>query len=527
MAALTESLRARISYEIAATGALPPENLVTLALPVIFGDEVTVPYWGRWALSEVSLFIGIAPCVLALYAMLRGDRRTVVTHVGMAAVVLLVAFGDHTPLFAVLYAWVPGFQSVRGIAKFGVLATLFIVMLVAIGFDRLLREPAPTWLVAGMVLVSVLLGVLGLSVRGDCATGGRFVWNPVLGATDVFRDARMMFGEDPGLSLRACGQAATSLLVGGATLLVVAVVLLGSRVSPRLVHAVAVVGILEVFAYARYSRPTFDAAPALERLVEARGAFAARAESAIRIASRDPVQNVAMATGGFDVWGAGDLVLDRYARFLASTQGWPIEAVIATSGLRTIVPSLAMLRLGETVELRDGMLVFERTGLRPLPRALVVPKWKVLPDVDAVLAAIRDPAFDPRQLVLLESDPDLPMEAPAETVSVSVRDVSTESIEVHAEVDHPAILLLTDNYAADWRATAIEDATHDYAVMPANSTLRAIPLPAGRHHLRLEYRPRAFLLGARVTAIALVLFVLAAIFEWRRARSPRGSPSGP
>jgi hypothetical protein len=61
LAAVTESLRTGLRFEIARTFAFPPENLVTLVVPGIFGDMVRTPYWGRWTLSETSLFVGVPP----------------------------------------------------------------------------------------------------------------------------------------------------------------------------------------------------------------------------------------------------------------------------------------------------------------------------------------------------------------------------------------------------------------------------------------------------------------------------------
>jgi len=71
-------------------------------------------------------------------------------------------------------------------------------------------------------------------------------------------------------------------------------------------------------------------------------------------------------------------------------------------------------------------------------------------------------------------------------------------------------LVLTDGYAAGWRADAVGPAPQKrYAVLPADHTLRAIPLSAGRHQIRLEYRPRAFTLGIAVTAAASAAYALA------------------
>ncbi|HLE16886.1 MAG TPA: hypothetical protein VI728_01230, partial [Syntrophales bacterium] len=45
-----------------------------------------------------------------------------------------------------------------------------------------------------------------------------------------------------------------------------------------------------------------------------------------------------------------------------------------------------------------------------------------------------------------------------------------------------------------------------YEIMPANYTMMAIPLAAGEHLLRVEYRPLPFVIGAWVSAIAWLGF---------------------
>jgi len=54
--------------------------------------------------------------------------------------------------------------------------------------------------------------------------------------------------------------------------------------------------------------------------------------------------------------------------------------------------------------------------------------------------------------------------------------------------------------------------------MPANYALRAVPLERGKHRLRLEYAPRAFRVGAAVSATAWAAWILAAFLLWRRER---------
>ena len=60
---------------IASSFSLPPENLLTLAVPGIFGDGVHVDYWGRWNMPESSLFMGTTGLVLALYGAVSTNEK--------------------------------------------------------------------------------------------------------------------------------------------------------------------------------------------------------------------------------------------------------------------------------------------------------------------------------------------------------------------------------------------------------------------------------------------------------------------
>jgi hypothetical protein len=141
-----------------------------------------------------------------------------------------------------------------------------------------------------------------------------------------------------------------------------------------------------------------------------------------------------------------------------------------------------------------------------------------LPDEQHVLEALRDRTFDPRRVVLLERDPGLEPATSDDLGEVTIRDVSTEAIDVTAEVRAPAVLLVTDNYSARWTATPLDAGdTRTYRVEPGNALLRAIPLAAGHHHFRLAYRPSALPLGVAVTALTMGVCAVLLV----RTRGPR------
>jgi len=59
-------------------------------------------------------------------------------------------------------------------------------------------------------------------------------------------------------------------------------------------------------------------------------------------------------------------------------------------------------------------------------------------------------------------------------------------------------------------------------VLPADYVLRGIPLDRGRHHFRLAYRPRAFVVGTWVTLVSLVGYAGLVVVCVRRRRRGGG-----
>ena len=193
--ATAESLRTSLSYEVARSFAFPPENLLTLALPSFFGAVTGAPYLGRWTLTETSVFVGTVSFLLALYGAIGGAKQLTRGSLGMVGFVFVLAFGDNTPLFRLLFDYVPGFGSFRGITKFTFLATLFCLMLTGIGADLLLRAPRrPTWPARTAVLLGAVFVVAGGAIWTSAASGADGWWGQVLASVDVNDFAYTAYG---------------------------------------------------------------------------------------------------------------------------------------------------------------------------------------------------------------------------------------------------------------------------------------------------------------------------------------------
>ncbi len=250
------SVRADLEWKIARIFAFPPENLLTLVLPGVFGDMIGQPYWGRWTLSEMSLFIGTAPFLCAIHAVRYGDRERRRFSLALTVVALVLAFGYYTPLHRLLYDYVPGFGSFRGTTKFTFLASAFLAMLAGVGLDHLLTDhgefatsPAAargrrpdserasrpalgetrfTERVAAAAFVLLLFAAA--AILWSVVTGQDGWWARLLASIDLSDEAYLFYKVDRSgdFFARAGRHAATSLLIAACTFALLAA-LFGAR----------------------------------------------------------------------------------------------------------------------------------------------------------------------------------------------------------------------------------------------------------------------------------------------------------
>jgi hypothetical protein len=166
-------------------------------------------------------------------------------------------------------------------------------------------------------------------------------------------------------------------------------------------------------------------------------------------------------------------------------------------------------------EATGGMRVIE-SKTAPMPHVSLVSEWEVLANRDAIFSAMNRPSFDPAKTVLLESDPEPRPQAGA-TGFVRVISDQPDELTIEAQTDRPTLLLITDLYTRDWRAEAMPGSSQDrYQVLPADYILRAVPLQAGHHLLRVVYEPVAFPIGVGVSAAAWLVWVGLLGWFWRR-----------
>jgi uncharacterized membrane protein YfhO len=92
----------------------------------------------------------------------------------------------------------------------------------------------------------------------------------------------------------------------------------------------------------------------------------------------------------------------------------------------------------------------------------------------------------------------------------------TDFLVIEAILKSPAILLVTDSFSRGWRAELLSGGSQlSYDLMPADYALMAVPLNAGRHVVRLRFRPRTLTSGIVISAASAGILLIG-IGIWKR-----------
>jgi hypothetical protein len=517
--AASESIRSGgVTYDFASMVSFAPENLLTLLAPGFFGNGIGAPYWGRWYRWEMCLFVGVSGLALAVYGAVCGKRELRRGLIPLLAIMLALALGANTPLFKLLYRWVPGFDRFRANAKFVIEASLFMVMLAGAGLDRLLTNPKGNkWLALSLFVTAVIILCAGLQLRSAAlAPEPANWWSRTMQAVHATQESYLPAASyTDSTFVRQAGKfASRCLFVAAAELLVLSGLVLLAGASRWIVYMVALMAIAEVFVFGRTSLATFDLAymetPKLKAFLDQR-------PGDYRIFYQR-IPNIAMWLGKEDVWGYAPLTLKRYTEFMAFTQGQPPEAADQYVEFSRFHPLYAMLRWRcAFLANKDGDRVV--TANATMPHLQLVQEYRVMSGRDEILQAMDSPSFDPRQQVILETEPNPAPQTFAENGTVTLINSSANQLIVEANLPHPAILLITDAYSDGWRVRPLDGSVqHTYDVLPANYVLRAIPLSQGHHHIRIEYAPIGFRVGTWISIMSLAGFVFATALYVRRGR---------
>ena len=552
-----ESLRGSgVDYRWASTYSFPPENLLTVFVPALLGDVLTVPYWGRTLFWDANLFFGVATVVLAfLGATAPGQSEARRGLVALILVMLFLSLGHHTWVHRLLFDWVPGFAQLRAPSKFLSFAVFAVALLAGIGVDRLLGTASGARHAAAWLLLLGVVFLLGAAWVDAMAAGTE--WQDLVRSMQEEQEVYYWLSDED--VARAAPLARSGLIAAGVTAVFVAGLLALAERWRGVAVVVVAIAVLDLFVFARTYRGEF-AAEDLERPVADR--LFRNGDPKRRTfdlgGQRDRSRNRAMAFRRSVVWGYDPIVLGRYAEFIRFTQKLKAPLWYMTNMTpRKPHPLLRLVRAdtvilpaeGDPVPLPTKKAAFRVWGheqnsdaegpdslqvleAEPLPRFFFVSDFVALPNREYVLPFVGQPGIDLARVAVLDRLPlgVQPHGGPVQG-KILVLSESSDEIVLDVTVDAEGLLVLTEIFSEGWRVVPIDPADERrYEVLPVDHILRGIPLRPGHHRFRLEYAPASVRIGPWVSLGGGVLYLVAVLVWAGRGivlrRRVGGAPGG-
>lgn len=532
--------RSAFNYQDTTLFSLAPSQLLGIVTPGFFGRGPAL-HWSLWDRVETP-YGGVPTVLLALGALLMAPaelRRRLWPWILMALVALLTALG----VYAIVHGWltllIPPLAQMRAPARALILWNLALAVLGAVGVDLLVRQGQ-----------DILAGVGGNHWR-DLLRRGAQVWFVLI--LPLAYLTLFLTQENETVFLRA-SVALLALLFAAiwwlATWLVVAA--LRAEWWSGVGAALALIALLfldlaSAGAYTDISPvdPTrgFDHPDIVEflRRDEAEGGSATYRRAKFRIDTRTDIQDLwqpdtAALYGLEDVGGiVNPLSLRQWQEQWEATGGRGTRAYDMLNVKYVIVRDGTPLPEGkfELAYDAEGELSVYR-NLDFMPRAWVVHEARLASDIDNALAQVQAPDFDPRLTAIILDNEELqgatpfgPLPGPPQPQSSQIASTATvlaasnNSLTIAVDANAPGLLVLSEIWYPGWEARVHgAERTTEHAVIHANGSLRAVPVPAGHSTVELFFRPAGWRLGRALTGAGLVAIALL-IFSAQRARRQR------
>lgn len=536
----------RFSYR---SGGVPLEEAVAFGVERMYVLESLLPTFWSLPSQEVIGYVGVAGLAMALGALASPSRRTVIALAALAVFAVTLTLSTYTPLYPVLHRFVPMFDSFRAPGRWLLVSTFALAGLAAHGLDALRwrispesRERRALAYALGVAATGVLL--VAFAWRSEQVHA--IHWLPhsrvatlwlTVGLASVALGIASALVRSPWPRVALC--VALALELGYAARKMEYNQPGDARLyseQPAVAHWLARQA-QEGPADAR--TVSFAAEERLDgerlRLAVPDGTGDHRRYAAMREVLR-PNLGTIYGLPSIDGYDGGLLPVQDYARFKGLLL--PGAAPVAHFTLPSQAPARPDSRLLGALNVRflvtDGRsgapgpgwiareaapgaaFVHENSDLRP--RAHLVFDVQVEPDPRRALVLLR--ATDLTRTAVIERPLEglhLVASSPAgegsPAGSARISRYGAQQVEIDVETAVAGLLVISDSYYPGWRAM-INGAPAP--LVRANVAFRGVPVPAGRHRVRMVFDPLSVKLGFAASALAIAGN---GVLWWRGSRS--------
>jgi hypothetical protein len=522
------------SFVFSSRFSMPLGHLITLLVPNFFGEVIRTGYWSVEGYEEMTYYVGVLVFFLAICGLrlalpentpslgdlpsqegqalagsqpvpeassperlfgtqLSGsaDRPRLLFFLILALVAVLLQLGPDGVLFVLFYRFVPGFALTRAPGRAGLIYLFAMLTAAGLSWSQLERvsqarlqsllglfDRRLVWLVSALVAIAILVAFTFYAAgRPD---GSAWTWH-------------------------IADQLTRFLVLFWSVMALLAAWRSGRLSQPTLNRLALLLVILDLWSYGLKGIQ-----PASDDLAPTWSSVASFMQDKLdyRITSGEYQffeHNGALSWRVRSPLGYDPLVLARYQALLDSAPDYSdrvydllnVRYIASPQGIHMDWPGLHLSFDGY------GFKIYRRDSA--LPRAFIVHHVQVEADDEQALAALHEPGLEIGRTAILPATPPCKIEpATGAEETVQVVGESPNHLELRTNSASAGLLLLSEVYYPGWQAKVNGQVAQ---VLRADTSLRAVCLPAGSHTVRLDFWPRDLLAGALISALAACLLL--------------------
>jgi hypothetical protein len=491
--------------------SLPFEHLITLIVPNFFGEPIRMGLLDSESHYEITYYAG----VLIFFLVIAGGQlirhRRLLFFLVLVSGALIWQLGPDGVLFVLLYRFVPGISMIQGPGRAGFIYIFAVVTVAGLVWSELEHAPqdaaqhilgifnkAFVWIISTIVISAALAAFIVYATFK--ATGIAWTWH-------------------------LANQLVQFLVVFWATMAVFAA-WKNRSLAPRTLNVLAVLLVMfDLWSYGL--KDVRSSSDPLTSFWSDIASFMQHA-SDYRVAPEFDYEfyqnNGHLIQRVRSHFGYDPLKLARYQALLDSAPSY-FDRVYDLLNIEYEVTRKPLEfqetgpRLGVSFEKGD-LKMYRRPNV--LPRAFIVHEAQVISDDQEALAALHTAGFEVGRTVTLPAAPPCSLEpvVPSAEETAQVVDESPNHLELTTRSEATGLLVLSEVDYPGWQVRVDGQPAQ---VLRADTTLRAVCLPAGSHAVRFDFRPRDLVVGAIISCLALVVVISAAgaglVFARRATRS--------
>ncbi len=531
------SVRSAITYDVSTQFGVWPIGLADLLLPNLFSPNPK-EYFGYWSNTDVLGYMALFTYALAALGLfLIRDRRPAfypVFFVSLGLAGLIFSLSGYTIFQGWFYQFVPALNLTRGSGRFLDWFNLGFGLAAAFGLQAWLEyranlrqprlEQVLRWGWRSLALFALGLFFLPLPL----------LYNQVLASPGSINDLVVR-------GINGLVMAVIVLGLGAALLRLFYHRRLGPDVASGLVVALLV---FDLFS----ARSGFNPSPgdvaagfnhpdtaAFIKQQDPSGQY--RLDDSVGTIQQAWQANTAQVYGLYDLRGVfNPLQLASYETFwnavTSSQKDFRAGPAYNLLGAKFVLarskedPTGVQFKLAYQ-DKRPGVNINVWENSQALPKGFVVHHSEIKP-VAGTLPALLAPDFKPAETVYLENGRNLNGLVATPTEQPRLLSQSPNRLEFEADLAAEGYLVVSQAYYPGWQAR-VDGNFASYE--KADYTFGAVYLPAGKHHLTLEFSPLSQTLGAVVSGLtwlaALLALVWPVVFRRNRPRKAAGFLENP